>query len=285
MYAMKLSHRGLAARAVKQLAAVVVTGLSMVAVPAFAQPPAANPAASKTTAVESNSKTSHWDISLGAASLWAMEYEGGEHTQPRGFPLINVLYKNRFFLAGRSGLGVNVLKNDELTVSLGLGYSAGRDESDSPALSGLGDVDSGLSLKARVSKRIKFVQASLSLEQQLTGDVDGLLLTASLGTRLPLPGGVFAQPYLSATYADQNYMDAYFTITPTQSANSGLASYRADAGLKSTSAGLMLSKQLGEHWRLFNRFAFSRIQNSAADSPVVQTRNQPVNMAGLSYHF
>ena len=82
-----------------------------------------------------------WDIRIGAGARYVAKYEGSDEMKARAFPLIDITWKDRVFLNPRDGLGVRVYDEGGLTVSAGVGYAFGRDESDGGALRGMGDID------------------------------------------------------------------------------------------------------------------------------------------------
>lgn len=75
-----------------------------------------------------------------------------------------------------------------------------------------------------------------------------------------------------ATYANDKYMDTYFSVDADNSVRSGLPTYVASAGLKSTSIGFTGTYDLSRQWALIGRFGVSRLAGDASDSPIVRLR-------------
>ena len=92
---------------------------------------------------------------------------------------------------------------------------------------------------------------------------------------------------VGASYADQDYMDAYFSVTPAQSAvsSAGLPAYDADAGIKDVFFGVTTDVPLTRDWSLKLSGRYSRLVGDAADSPVVENENQFYGGLGLTYSF
>jgi outer membrane scaffolding protein for murein synthesis (MipA/OmpV family) len=93
---------------------------------------------------------------------------------------------------------------------------------------------------------------------------------------------------LRATYADDRYMDTYFSVDADNSLRSGLPVYKASGGLKSTSIGLTASVDLARQWTLVVRLGVSRLAGDASDSPIVRLRGDATSTAfglALGYRF
>jgi outer membrane protein len=106
----------------------------------------------------------------------------------------------------------------------------------------------------------------------------------SVGANLP-----FKKPLVSValgtTWASDDYMESFFGISSTQSANSGLKTYDADAGIKDISLSMTAGYPLTNRWRLGGKVEYKRLVGDAADSPVVEDENQFLAGIGISYHF
>jgi MipA family protein len=75
-----------------------------------------------------------------------------------------------------------------------------------------------------------------------------------------------------AVFANDRYMDSYFSVDGDNSVRSGLPGYTATSGLKSISLGVNATYDLSREWTLIGRVGFSRLMGDARDSPIVQLR-------------
>jgi outer membrane protein len=103
---------------------------------------------------------------------------------------------------------------------------------------------------------------------------DGDKWLASLGPRV--------------TWADNRYHDAYFSVTPGDSAATGLAVFDAGSGIESVGGAASLLFQLTPHWGLAGFVKYDRLVGDAARSPIVRqlgSRDQFSGGVGLSYTF
>ncbi|HYJ51859.1 MAG TPA: MipA/OmpV family protein [Allosphingosinicella sp.] len=91
-----------------------------------------------------------------------------------------------------------------------------------------------------------------------------------------------------ARWADNDYHDAYFGITPGVAAASGLPVYDPGSGIYSYGAAAGLTYKLGRNWGMQGYLGYDRLVGDAADSPIVRTlgsRDQFSGGAGLFFEF
>jgi outer membrane protein len=91
-----------------------------------------------------------------------------------------------------------------------------------------------------------------------------------------------------ARWGDDNYHDAYFSVTPAVAAATGLPVFDADDGFHSVGVYAGLTHMLSRNWGVYGYAGYDRLMGDAADSPIVQTfgsRNQYSGGIGLFYSF
>ena len=113
------------------------------------------------------------------------------------------------------------------------------------------------------------------------GDVgaDGVLrfgrFTYALGPRL--------------AWADRNFAEAYFGVTPVEAAINGLVTpYRPSGGVTSAGVATSLSYDFSEEWSTTVSARWARLVGDPADSPIVKrfgSENQFTFGASVSYSF
>jgi outer membrane scaffolding protein for murein synthesis (MipA/OmpV family) len=235
--------------------------------------------------VDPRKPESDWVIRLGAFGIVTPEYEGSDDFKIRGFPVIDLEYKERFFLNPVKGLGMWFWRGSSTRVGASVGYRAGRDEDDSSKLEGLGDVDGGATANLYLEWQSRPWSADLHYSRQFTGDDTGTRVDLRAGYGFRLVGPVFLKPSVRIRYADSDYNQSNFGITPRQAANSGLPEYDADGDINSVGAGLVTLVFLSKHWSVQLIANYERLIGDAGDSPIVQERNQFRAGVGLSYQF
>ena len=91
-----------------------------------------------------------------------------------------------------------------------------------------------------------------------------------------------------ARWGDDNYHDAYFSVTPAVSAAAGLPVFDADDGFHSLGLYSGITYMIGRRWGLHGYAGYDRLIGDAADSPIVRTfgsRDQFAGGIGLFYTF
>ena len=125
-----------------------------------------------------------WDIRIGAGARYVAKYEGSDEMKTRALPLIDIRWKDRVFLNPRDGLGLRVYDEGGLTVSAGVGYAFGRDESDGDALRGMGDIDETAAANLAAGYGLGLVRPYLRVSRHLGGS-GGTLVRAGVGAVAP----------------------------------------------------------------------------------------------------
>lgn len=75
-----------------------------------------------------------------------------------------------------------------------------------------------------------------------------------------------------AVYANDRYMDSYFSVDADNSARSGLPVYTATSGAKNVGFGITGTYDITSDWLLLGRIGVSRLLGDARDSPIVKLR-------------
>ncbi len=226
-----------------------------------------------------------WSVRLGAIGMYKPEYEGSDDYDFQGFPMIDITWRDTFFLNPIKGVGAYFWNRNDVKLGAAVGYSFGRDEDDSSDLDGLGDIDGGATANVLFEWAIEDFSLSARYEQQFTGHDTGFQVHAGLGYSLQLGKKTMLKPSVKTTYSSSEYMEEYFSISAGQSTQSGLPVYEADAGFKSLGLQLLALYRLGGHWGLQAMAGYKRLVGDAADSPVVKDENQYLLGVGLSYSF
>jgi len=98
------------------------------------------------------------------------------------------------------------------------------------------------------------------------------------GTILLFRSDRFSASFSSqAVWIDNRFADTYFSVTPEQSANSGLPVYDADAGFRDVGGILTAYINVRERWSVNPYVRYRRIFPGIADTPIIDQfgdRNQ-----------
>ncbi|MEO0870924.1 MAG: MipA/OmpV family protein [Pseudomonadota bacterium] len=138
---------------------------------------------------------------------------------------------------------------------------------------------------------------SLTFNAQVRWDVlgahDGMLVEPTIGYARPFGRGVLFQANIGAQFVDDNFADYYFTVTPEQSAATGLPEFTADGGLNNVSASAIVNVDLDGNalnggLSVYTIVSYTRLVGDGADTPFTDIRgdaNQFVGGVGIAYTF
>ncbi|TGV96192.1 MipA/OmpV family protein, partial [Mesorhizobium sp. M2E.F.Ca.ET.154.01.1.1] len=116
------------------------------------------------------------------------------------------------------------------------------------------------------------------------GGSDGLTGTVGAKASYRYERFIFSAD-VSGTWADDKHMEAYFGVTATQSASSGLPQYDAKAGVKRVDVKASVTYMLTDNWMVTGAAGAGFLMGDAKDSPIVKKDVQPFGMLGLAYRF
>lgn len=224
-----------------------------------------------------------WSLSIGLGGGVSPDYEGSNDYGFGFGPNISATWRNTIFYRGKS-LGVNIIRQKNLKAGLIAARAAKRKEDDNDKLEGLGDVDGGIEVGGFVSYKNNSWRYMAEGRQEVDSGHEGALLELSVGKNLPLATPlVFVE--LGTTLASDDYMESFFGVDSQQSANSGLKKYNAGAGIKDVNLSISAGYPLTDRWRVAVMVEYKRLLGDAADSPIVDDKNQFVAGLGLTYRM
>lgn len=138
---------------------------------------------------------------------------------------------------------------------------------------------------------------TVTLTTQVRWDVagahDGMLIEPSIGYTRPFGPGVRFQTNLGLQFADDSFADYYYSVTPAQSAATGLPLFTADGGLNNISSTTTVAFDLDGNglnggWSIFTVLGYTRFVVDAADTPFTSIRGDADNFIGglgIAYTF
>lgn len=223
-----------------------------------------------------------FEFEVGGGAELAPAYEGSSTYEWGINPIIGV---DRLRIPGLIDIG----GDDEpgLSFSPAFDIIGERKSADYVELNGLNDVEATYALGAEIGY-------DFALNDQLTAGVYGELLygfgggqgllgevgaelTAELTPQFEIVGGV------SANFASEGYMDAYFGVTAEESVRTSgrLAAYDPSAGVKSVSFDLSARYEFLEDTFLNVSGSYTQLVGDAASSPITQSGSERQFTVGL----
>jgi outer membrane protein len=231
-----------------------------------------------------------WTVTVGAEGGALPEFDGGSRYTGIAIPRFDLRRAGtaEHFYSPRDGFGLGIVDTGNFRFGPVFKLRLPRHEGDDYALHGLGNVDWTLEaglfaeywpthwLRTRAEVR-QGIGGHHGIVSDLMADVIVPVtqqLSLSAGPRLTLATAEAEQPY--------------FGITPEQSINSGLPVYNARGGVHSWGAGAQAHYQWTPQWATYTFVEYQRLEDGAADSPLVVQRGTPDQIQvglGVTYSF
>lgn len=218
---------------------------------------------------------------LGVGGRLQPKYDGAESYLLVPFPIFQMSYLRI------PGLGT---LSDASTKGVffypAFGFVGARDDSDDADLTGIDDVDLAFEFGAGLGYRTDQFRAFAEVRRGFNGHegfvgelgVDAIFypmdkVTLRMGPRLG--------------FADEEYMDTYFSVSAAEALASGLSQFDAGGGIKDVGVVATASYAWTENTTLHLEGGYRRLIGDAADSPIVKRGSEDQFSVGLgvSYRF
>jgi len=223
-------------------------------------------------------------IELGAGAQVRPEYPGSKDYQfwPTGFATLHYLQIPGF------GVVKNPRTSDQgWSFGPSFDYTSKRKSADYSELFGLNDVGATYEIGAKVGYTFDWIRPWVAARYAFGGG-EGLVGETGLDFIFRFSPVFEFTAGPRASFASSDYMQAYFGVTPLESARSGiLAPYSASGGFKSVGAGFTTRYEFAPQWAIRGEFLYEKLVGDAADSPIVQVgdANQYTAKLGVTYTF
>lgn len=282
------------------LGTIFCIGLPASAAEIDAVRPATAPASASTSVADEPAPSAikrSWDAAIGGVLVYAPDYAGSDNQRLRlgpGFYLrygrVSIATRSGFRSAGdpgeRAGLRIDLSPSDRLRFAVGLRYDAGRQESSSEALKGLGDVPSTVRVRTMASYRLgDGWSAGSAVLLDVLGRGGGWQADLGAGRELRYSVDTTWSFGAALAFAGDRHMQTYFGVTQEQAARTGYPAYEPRWGLRDLSAHVNARTELGGSWHAFYGANISRLLGPAAASPLTKDPNAWGLNAGLVYRF
>lgn len=214
------------------------------------------------------------NIRIGLGPVLTPAYEGSDDYKIKAAPLISLRYRD-LIEVDNNRIRVNVFGRDSLIRSENFKAGPiarldfGRDENDSTDLTGLGNVGTSLELGLFASYTAGPARIRIRGRQDVASGHSGMLITTDLGVAIYRDERLAVTGSLSTTWADGDYMDAFFSVTAAQALTSGLAVYDATSSFKDVTLSVGANYAFTERWNLAANAGYSKLLSDAKNSPIV----------------
>jgi outer membrane protein len=227
---------------------------------------------------------------VGLGVGFAPDYEGSDDYQPVPLPYAGVKFDNHMSIVWAANrLRVNLIPSPMWQGGLTAEYIAKRDDDvDNNKVGDLDEVDTSLMVGGFLGFDTDRWTGSLEAMADVAGGNDGSIVRLRAGYKMPVNKAWRFSINAFTTWADDDYMEAYFGIDEKNSLKSGLDTFKADSGIKDIGLTVPVVYSPWDHWSIMGVAAYKRLLDDAEDSPVVDdegNKNQFVAGALLVYRF
>jgi MipA family protein len=236
--------------------------------------------------------------SIGAGVGFVPDYEGSEDYMAAPVPYFSAQWTSgRYIKIDGNVLKINLLANDMWSLGPVLQYRGERDDDvDNNKVAKMNEIDAAIEAGAFLGYKLALFHLSpmydswdigAQLVTDASGEHDGMLATARTGYTFKDDKMSF-RIGASITYADDDYMDTYFSVSASDEIRSGLKKYKAESGVKDVGVDLTLRLSMTENWDIRGAFAYIALLEDAKDSPIVDDEGESGQFKGsvvVIYNF
>jgi outer membrane protein len=230
-----------------------------------------------------------WTVTIGAGAQTYPRYPGADNYGINPLPIFGLRRQGTPmpFEAPDDGFGFGILSRDSV-VNFGPAIrfqNKRREEDVGAAVGNVGfTVEAGGFVELHPTRNFRIraeVRQGLGGHKGLVADLGADLVIRdenvyifSVGPRL--------------RWADNDYHDAYFGVTPAVAGTTGLTAFNPNGGIYAVGGQAGLTYRLGRNWGMQGYVGYDRLTRDASDSPIVRafgSRDQFAGGAGLFIEF
>jgi outer membrane protein len=244
-------------------------------------------------------------LSVGVGAAYGPSYAGSDDYDVFPVPLVQGSFHGVAINPRSGGVALDFIPNpaDGVGFNLGVASRVRLDRTGGikdPVVRSLGKLDTAVEVGPSAGLSFPHLlngYDSLTLTTDVLWDVagahSGMVVDPSIAYFTPLSRGIAASLSMSAEYADKDFADYYYSITPDGAAASGLPQFEAGKGFTRAGANLLLAFDLNGNLEdggvaLFVVGGYTRMLGDAKRSPVTSIRgsaDQWLGAAGIAYTF
>jgi outer membrane protein len=229
-------------------------------------------------------------VAVGAAA--APEYFGAGDYEAVFAPALALEYHDAFLVYDRQammssyeGLGYKILSNQNWALGVSLLVDQGRQDS-SKHIRGMGDVDWSVLAGGFVAYEQGPFFARGQLHMDMLNEYDsGYRSELGAGIKGQVARDVTGMLETTARYGSENYNEAFYNVSGTQSAATGLATHDAEHGFTQWGVGGTLRYNVTPGAFVQGLARYDRALGEASQSPVVDNKNQFYLGTQVGYTF
>ncbi|MFK4871976.1 MipA/OmpV family protein [Novosphingobium sp. ZW T3_23] len=245
-------------------------------------------------------------LTIGVGAIYGPSYDGSDDEAISPVPLVQGRYKGIEVNPRARGVAFNLIpssRDAKIDFSAGpvVGVSFNRNRRIKDAVvRAAGKLDAAIELGATAGVTVNRVlnpydsfTVSADVKWDVAGAHGGMVWQPQVTYMTPVSKAMIVAVNARARHTDGDYSRYYYSVTPEQSAASGLPVYGAKSGWDSVGAGALVGYDLSGDLRdggfaLFGVVNYSAMLNSGKDTPFTSLRgsaDQWTLGAGIAYTF
>ena len=237
---------------------------------------------------------------VGAAGGMIPDYEGSNNYQTGAAPFFKLTYPNTQWYAMliATELYVNVLNHPFLRLGSVGEFRFGRNDTfdvDDKVLKKMSEIENtweaggfaGVEFIDKENPRNR-VSASVTFLSDVGNVYKGYNISLNARIWREVLQMMDVSVGVGATYADDNFMDTYFSVSEIDSEKTGLNIFKAKSGIKDVNVSPAVVVHLSKDWHVGVGMLYKRLLADAKDSPLVKTVGSPDQFLvglGLAYSW
>jgi len=225
-------------------------------------------------------------LGLGVAAV--PDYEGSDDY--KAAPLLQARFNwsnNMYFSLLGNSARFNLIPSKTWHFGPMLRYRPARDDVDNDRVDAMKDVDAAMEVGAFLSYNLPNWVFLVSATRDVASYY-GNVVNVGLGYRHMFDKRTTMTLFAETTYADNDYMDTYFSVDQQDAARSGLRPYSASAAWKDVGGGILVQHFFESSWGMMGVVKYTKLVDDASDSPLVDDEgddNQWLAGVLVNYRF
>ncbi|WP_299998308.1 MipA/OmpV family protein [uncultured Cedecea sp.] len=234
------------------------------------------------------------ELTLGGGVDIAPYYSGSEKSRVTTALVLDYSTENGLFVSSTRGLGYgnNIGK---FNYSAALSYRAGRKDRDvdsnsmsggSNYLRGMGDIKgSAIGIPTLGYEISDWINVQLQAEIPISELDNGTALHFGIVSPLYQSSNSSVTLTFTGSWGTSKYMQTYYGVSTSQSANSGFKRYDAGSGIFAWSTNIDWTYKISQDWSVITGAGFTQLTGDAHNSPIVQRKTSPTGSLKVAYSF
>lgn len=231
-----------------------------------------------------------WYLKAGGTVLYAPEYEGSGDSEFSFQPVISLGKHgpSARFTSRNDNISIGLIDTGIFRAGVNGKFIFGRDNKTHPDVAGLSKIDFGGELGGFAEfYPTDFLRVRGALRHGIVSH-DGIVADFSADAFFDVTDTLRVSGGPRATWASDDYFEAYYGVDAVESAASGLSQYNPGSGFKSVGVGGAITWQATDALETSLFAEYARLTGPAADSSLVQergSRNQFTVGTSAVYRF